>query len=87
MFCIHNTLKTFKLIKFSVFRLGSLIKNTNAETQVIYKTLHCLWLMSYNRQIGQRFNETNVIIYIIAIMRAVPKEKIIRMGCAVLAVC
>ena len=67
-------------------RLGSLIKNTNAETQVVYKTLLCLWLMSYNRRIGSRFSETNVIIYVIAIMRAVPKEKIIRIGSAVLAV-
>mmetsp|Transcript_13838 Transcript_13838/g.17417 ORF Transcript_13838/g.17417 Transcript_13838/m.17417 type:complete len:370 (+) Transcript_13838:71-1180(+) len=67
-------------------RLGVLLKNLQSETQIIYKALLCLWLMSYNDHVASQFHhETNVIPNIIVVLKAVPKEKIIRIGTAVLA--
>jgi len=66
-------------------RLGSLIKNVSQETQLLYHTLLCLWLMSYSNHIASEFHTTNVIHYIVGVLKAVPKEKIIRLGVAVLA--
>ena len=67
--------------------MGVLLKNLQSETQIIYKALLCLWLMSYNDHVASQFHhETNVIPNIIVVLKAVPKEKIIRIGTAVLAV-
>mmetsp|Transcript_122304 Transcript_122304/g.182773 ORF Transcript_122304/g.182773 Transcript_122304/m.182773 type:complete len:442 (+) Transcript_122304:30-1355(+) len=67
-------------------RLALLIKDPKMETQIIYKVLLCLWLLSYNDNIASQFHhETNVISNIISIIKAVPKEKIIRIGTAILA--
>ena len=72
---------------FINIRLGGLLKTTNSDTQLTYKTLYCLWLLSYNDKIASQFHGTNVIQYIVDSIRNNPKEKIIRVGSAVLAVC
>jgi hypothetical protein len=67
-------------------RLGGLIKNAGADTQIAYQALFCLWLLSYNDDIAGNFHTTNVIQYIINCLKNIPKEKVIRIGTAVLAV-
>jgi len=66
-------------------RLGSLLKNGSSDTTLLYKALFCLWLMSYNEDIAAQFHTTNVIQYIINVIKTVSKEKILRIGAAVLS--
>jgi hypothetical protein len=53
---------------------------------MIYETLYCLWLLSYNKNISEQFQKTNVIARIVEILKTVQKEKIIRVSMATLVV-
>merc|ERR1712063_212090 len=66
-------------------RLGTLLKNGGSDTALLYKALFCLWLMSYNEDIAAQFYTTNVIQYMINVIKSVAKEKILRIGAAVLS--
>jgi len=65
-------------------KLCSVLKISNLSSQLIYETLYCLWLMSYNKEISESFTKTNVIARIVEILKTLQKEKVIRVGLATL---
>jgi len=65
-------------------KLCSVLKIPNLSSQLIYETLYCLWLMSYNKEISDSFSKTNVIARIVEILKTIQKEKVIRVGLAIL---
>ena len=64
--------------------LASLLKTKNKSYQLTYQTLHCLWLLSYNKQVANQVGGTKVINFVVDILRTIQKEKIIRMCLAIL---
>lgn len=68
------------------YSLGGLLKSKAKNSQLLYQTLYCLWLLSYNKKVAEMVSETKVIPYIVDVLRTVPKEKVARMGLATLRV-
>eukprot|EP01095_Lingulamoeba_sp_RSL-Kostka_P011968 TRINITY_DN4674_c0_g1_i1.p1 TRINITY_DN4674_c0_g1~~TRINITY_DN4674_c0_g1_i1.p1 ORF type:complete len:446 (-),score=124.56 TRINITY_DN4674_c0_g1_i1:250-1587(-) len=54
------------------------------QIQVLYQTLFCFWLMSYNPKIADSFGQTNYISKIIEFIRSFNIEKVTRVGLAIL---
>jgi len=68
-----------------IARLGNVLKTANLSSQIVYKTLYCLWLLSYNEEIGSKFSQSTVIHKIVDVLKIIQKEKVSRMGLAILA--
>jgi len=55
------------------------------DLQLVYETLFCCWLLSFNSEIAERdFTGTSIVLNCVRIMREVDKEKIRRVGLAML---
>ncbi len=67
--------------------MASLVKNKSKNVQMLYQTVYCLWLLSYNQQVAEVMNDTKVIPNLVEILRIATKEKVIRMTVATLRVC
>eukprot|EP01087_Luapelamoeba_hula_P001763 TRINITY_DN1157_c0_g1_i1.p1 TRINITY_DN1157_c0_g1~~TRINITY_DN1157_c0_g1_i1.p1 ORF type:complete len:459 (-),score=88.11 TRINITY_DN1157_c0_g1_i1:73-1449(-) len=66
--------------------LSAVIRDTTAKRQLIYLALYSLWLVSYNPQIATKFSQVpDLVRNIVDIIRREEKEKIRRMGLAVLS--
>jgi len=68
-----------------IARLGGILRISNLSSQVIYETLYSLWLLSYNDHIAAQFHKSLVIHRIVDAIKNVQKEKVIRMGLAILS--
>src|SRR4051794_14268200 len=67
-------------------RLAGLVKNKGKNVQLLYQTIYCLWLLSYNGNIAEGMNDTRVIPNLVEILKTATKEKVIRMSLATLRV-
>ena len=69
-----------------LYLLGNLLKTKVKNFQIVYQTVNCLWLLSFQRSIAEQINQTRIIHNLVEILRVVPKEKVIRMTLATLKV-
>jgi len=65
-------------------KLGQLLKVYQTNVQLLYQTLYCLWMMSYNPAVAEGFAKTQITTRIFELIRTVAKEKITRLGLATL---
>jgi len=80
----RNEFRLIFLDTDGINKMGNLLKTHQANVQILYQTLFCLWLMSYNPIVSETFAKTSVIPRIFELIRTVAKEKIIRLGLATL---
>lgn len=65
--------------------LANVLKQNMDKQQLIYMTLYCLWIMSFNAKIAAKFHSIETLIPdIVEIIRKKSKAKIRRIGLAVL---
>jgi len=71
--------------------LRGLLKTQHSNVQLLYQTIYCLWLLSYNSSIAENFSEmhhkhdpTTLIYQLVLLLKTVAKDKIIRMDIATL---
>lgn len=54
------------------------------NVQLLYQVGFCLWLLSYDDEIAEKMDETDVVVNILKVMKTVSKEKVIRVCLACL---
>jgi len=65
--------------------LGSVLTRPDTKRQILYQTMYCLWLLSYNKQIAEAFGTiTDLVQHIVDAVRLQDKEKIRRLGLSTL---
>jgi len=65
--------------------LGNLLIKPDTKRQLLYQTLYCLWLLSYNKKIAKAFGEVfDLVKNIVEVIRLQDKEKIRRLSLATL---
>jgi len=61
-----------------------LILLRHSEYQIVYQALYVLWLMSYSNEIANKVFTTNLIAKVVEAVKNVQKEKVTRIGIALL---
>jgi len=65
--------------------LHELLKSNRSSQQMVYKTLFCMWVVSFEPKVAEKFsNYEGLVEEIVEILRSEKKEKITRMAIAVL---
>ncbi len=68
-------------------RLAGVLRDYTNKRPVLYQTLYCLWLLSFNNEIADSFSSVvGLIPGIVEIIRKEDREKIRRVGLATLRV-
>jgi len=72
----------------AITRLLPLITSKAQNIQIIYQTLYCCWLLTFDKQAASAaFKDSGVINLINQILKTHQKEKVIRIALATLKVC
>mmetsp|Transcript_57088 Transcript_57088/g.134374 ORF Transcript_57088/g.134374 Transcript_57088/m.134374 type:complete len:248 (+) Transcript_57088:528-1271(+) len=53
--------------------------NPNKNLQVIYQVCHCMWLLSYHKEVADRMVDISLLQPMLNLLKVVVKEKVIRM--------
>jgi V-type H+-transporting ATPase subunit H len=64
--------------------LGNLLKTKVKNFQIVYQSVQCLWLLSFQKSVAEQIAQTRIIHNLVEILKVVPKEKVIRMTLATL---
>jgi V-type H+-transporting ATPase subunit H len=68
----------------SILLLLNILKTKMKNFQILYQTLNCLWLLSYNKKAAEKISESKIIHTLVDILKQIPKEKVQRMTLAIL---
>lgn len=65
--------------------LGAVLNDYTNKRQVLYQTLFCLWLLSYDETVAQEFGHiSNLVSQLVEVIRKEDRVKIRRVGIAIL---
>jgi len=59
--------------------LVGLLEQQQQNLQVLYETIYCLWLLSYNQGIAMEAGNSKLVSTVVDVLKAVSKEKIVRL--------
>jgi len=63
-------------------QLVTILHTQMANLQLLYETAYVVWLMSYNKDIAENLVDTGLIKAVVGIIKAITKEKIVRLAVA-----
>jgi len=65
--------------------LANLLEKKNKNVQILYQTVYCLWILTYNAKVAALINDTRVIRCLVELLRKTgTHDKVIRMSLATL---
>jgi len=64
--------------------LASLLKKSNKNFQFLYQTIRCIWLLSYNHEVGALLTSTKIIPNLVEVLKNTQREKVTRLALATL---
>lgn len=62
--------------------LVKIIQTQAANFQLVYEAIYCAWLLTYNDSISNRIGGTGLITALVDVVKAVIKEKVVRLAIA-----
>jgi len=71
-----------RILKMLIFITS--YKQQEINEQILYQTLNCLWILTFNDVVRKRFNKPNLVRNLCVILSVVVKDKIIRLSVALL---
>jgi V-type H+-transporting ATPase subunit H len=71
-----------RILKMLIFLTS--YKPHEINEQILYQTLNCLWILTFNEKVQKKLNKANFVRNLCQILSVVTKDKIIRLTVAVL---
>eukprot|EP01111_Echinosteliopsis_oligospora_P007418 TRINITY_DN223_c0_g1_i1.p1 TRINITY_DN223_c0_g1~~TRINITY_DN223_c0_g1_i1.p1 ORF type:complete len:452 (-),score=109.78 TRINITY_DN223_c0_g1_i1:84-1439(-) len=65
--------------------LVHVLRTQTQNFQLIYETIYCAWLMTYNEYVANNVNDTDLIPALVDVIKTISKEKVIRLTLATLS--
>jgi len=79
-----DSYREFFAIEDGIGLLVFLLKSKSKNSQILYEVVYVLWLLSFNKHVAEKMNDTKVIPSLIELLRTVSKDKVIRLSLATL---
>jgi len=67
-----------------LFLLSELLRTKVKNVQILYQAVYCVWQLSYNKTVGAKMGDSNIIPRLVDLLKNMTKEKVLRLSLSTL---